>query len=49
MTLEDERHVQLAALCPAGRKSLLIELWSHGLLTGEQVTFWFYVFDLWEV
>lgn len=46
MTLEEERHAQLAALCPAARKSLIMELWAHGLLTDEQVAFWFYVWDL---
>lgn len=46
--IEDERHAQLAELCPAARKSLVIELWCHGLLTDEQVAFWFYVFSLWE-
>ena len=47
MTIEDQRHEMLAALPGrAERKALLVELWCHGILSEEQVAFWFYVFDL---
>jgi hypothetical protein len=46
-TIEDMRHAMLAAEpCPEARKGLVMEWHHHGLISDDDVAFWFYVWAL---